>query len=185
MPITLIVLTYLRKLFSVSSQQLAVSSRQIEPETDEPQEKVLPFTFYLLPFAIGVLAGTLPLIHLHSLIVLFIVSAFLFFFSLDKYREWIAFGVGVCVIAIPELVFAMSGTSNRTSEFFGWHFGWDKGNENVILFYIKSLGFFIPILIASLIFTKQRNLTNDSQLTTQQLYFLPAVFTVLFYRQYL
>ncbi len=152
MPITLIVLTYLWKLFSKNNQQ-------IESETDETQEKVLPFTFYLLPLSIGLLAGTLPLIHLHSLIVLFIVSAFLFAFSTSKWREWTAFGVGVCVIAVPELLFAMSGTSNRTSEFFGWHFGWHAEKDNVIVFYTKSLGLFIPILIVALsvIFTKKKN----------------------------
>ena len=174
-----------KKWSVVSGQWSAVSSQDSDTNNLEPQEKVLPFTFYLLPlrsnllpFAVGILAGTLPLIHLHSLIVLFIVSAFLGSFSLDKWREWLAFGVGVCVIAIPELVFAMSGTSNRTSEFFGWHFGWDKGNENVIVFYIKSLGFFIPILIAALFFTQQRKIEDssvrNSQLTIHNyIFYLP------------
>ncbi len=168
MPITLIVLTYLWKLFSKNNQQ-------IEPETGETQEKVLPFTFYFLPFAVGILAGTLPLIHLHSLIVLFIVSAFLFAFSTSKWREWIAFGVGVCVIAVPELLFAMSGTSNRTSEFFGWHFGWHAEKDNVIVFYTKSLGLFIPILIVALsvIFTKKKN-------EEKKFYLLPFIFYLPF-----
>jgi hypothetical protein len=167
MPITLIVLTYLRELFTTENGKWRM-------ENEEFQHSGNRFSLFTFHFSLGLLAGTLPLIHLHSLIVLFIVSAFLFFFSLDKYREWIAFGVGVCVIAIPELVFAMTATSNRTSEFFGWHFGWDKGNENVIVFYIKSLGFFIPILIASLIFTKQRNSINNSQLTTNNyIFYLP------------
>jgi hypothetical protein len=169
MPITLIVLTYLWKLFSI--EQL------------ESEEKALPFTFYLLPLrskllplSVGILAGTLPLIHLHSLIVLFIVSAFLFMFSLNKWREWVAFGVGVCLIAVPELVFAMSGTSNRTSEFFGWHFGWDAGKDNVIVFYTKSLGIFIPTLILafSILFTTK----NEEK---KKLSLLPFTFYLKFY----
>jgi hypothetical protein len=130
-----------------------------------------------LPFAIGLLAGTLPLIHLHSLIVLFIVSAFLFVFSLDKRREWIAFGVGVCVIALPELLFAMSGTSNRTSEFFGWHFGWHAEKDNVIVFYTKSLGLFIPILIVALsvIFTKKKGEEKELSLLPF-IFYLPFLF---------
>lgn len=159
LPITLMVLTYLWKLFSVSNQQSAVSGQQKESENPESQERALPLRSSLLPLSVGLLAGTLPLIHLHSLIVLFIVSAFLFVFSLNKWREWIAFGVGVCVIALPELFFAVSGTSNRTSEFFGWHFGWDAGKENIIVFYIKSLGIFIPTLIVALsvIFTAKKD----------------------------
>jgi hypothetical protein len=181
MPITLIVLTYLWKLFS--GQWSVIGDQQTESENLEAEEKALPFPFYLLPLrskllplSVGLLAGTLPLIHLHSLIVLFIVSAFLFVFSVSKWREWIAFGVGVCVIAIPELVFAVSGTSNRTSEFFGWHFGWDAGKENVIIFYIKSLGIFIPTLIIAL-----SVLIKNKKNEEKKLDLLPFTFYLKFY----
>jgi hypothetical protein len=152
LPITLIVLTYLWEIFGTENGKWRM-------ENEEPQTNIRNSQFLIRNFAIGVLAGTLPLIHLHSLIVLFIVSAFLFVFSISKWREWIAFGIGVCVIAIPELIFAMSGTSNRTSEFFGWHFGWDAGKINIIVFYIKSLGVFIPTLIIafSILFTTKKD----------------------------
>ncbi len=171
MPITLIVLTYLWKLFSEDS-------RESDINRVEPQEKVLSFTPYLLPLSVGLLAGTLPLIHLHSLIVLFIVTAFLLMFGKNKVREYMTFGVGVCLIAIPELVFAMTGTSNRTSEFFGWHFGWDTGKENVVVFYLKSLGLFIPALIiaVSILFTKKNSgeTSHHSPITIHHLlYYLP------------
>ena len=55
------------------------------------------------PFLIGFLAGTLPLIHLHSLVVLFVVTGFLLCIRPEKWREWIDFGIGVCVIAVPQL----------------------------------------------------------------------------------
>jgi hypothetical protein len=105
--------------------------------------------FLLSPFLVGLLAGTLVLIHVHSLAVLFIVTAFLFFIRPEKWREWIAFGVGVAVIAVPELIWTMTGSATETSKFFGWHFGWDKRDENVAWFWLKNTGIFIPVLAAA------------------------------------
>jgi hypothetical protein len=96
------------------------------------------------------LAGTLPLIHVHSLAVLFLVCAILFFFSLEKWKEWIAFGVAVSIIAVPELIWVMTGSATRLSEFIGWHFGWSSGKENYFVFWAKNLGLFIPLLIIAI-----------------------------------
>jgi uncharacterized integral membrane protein len=164
MPITLIVLTKLWDVFSTKS----------EIETEKPaflNPKLLLF---------GLLAGTLPLIHLHSLIVLFIVSAFLLIFSFEKWKDWISFGIGVCVIAIPELLWAMSGTSNRATEFFGWHFGWDAGKDNILFFYLKNLGVFLPFIFLGLYFSQSN--TDDTEgddkpiFNKQLLFYLPFVF---------
>jgi len=147
LPLTLIVLQKIWELFA------AAFAEKHEEKTDtdeqaEPERK--PFTIYDLPFSyfiVGLLAGTLPLIHAHSLVVLFIISAFLFFFSAERWREWIAFGVGVAIVAVPELLWLMSGSATDTSAFISWHFGWDKRGANFLWFWLTNTGIFIPLLL--------------------------------------
>lgn len=130
MPLTILVLGWLWKAFA----------------TESTEEK-FPFPpFPLSPFLLGLLAGTLPLIHLHSLFVLFVVTAFLFVMQPAKWKTWVTFGVGVAVIAIPELVWSMSGTANEASKFFEFHFGWDKRGDNFIWFWIKNTGLLFAVL---------------------------------------
>lgn len=99
---------------------------------------------------LGSIAGLLPLIHLHSLAVLFIVTAALFFVRLGRWREWVAFGVGVGVLAIPQLIWSLTGSATETANFFGWHFGWDSRDTNVLWFWVKNTGLFIPLLAAGI-----------------------------------
>jgi hypothetical protein len=95
-------------------------------------------------FLIGIIAGLLPLIHLHSLLSLFVVTAVLFAIKPDRWREWVIFGVGVATIAVPELLWSITGTASDTSKFFEWKFGWDKGQTNFFWFWLKNTGFVIP-----------------------------------------
>jgi len=141
MPLTIIVL---QKLWEIFSRDERRGTR------DELNYKTDPRPLPLVPrpcFLLGLLAGTLPLIHVHSLVVLFVVSAFLFFLRSGRWREWIAFGAGVSVLAVPELIWAMTGSATRLTEFIAWNFGWDLRGENFLWFWLKNLGIFIPILI--------------------------------------
>ncbi|HSK73315.1 MAG TPA: hypothetical protein VK892_16565, partial [Pyrinomonadaceae bacterium] len=114
MPLTIIVLGFLWKIFSREKKD-SIS------ETDVTKLSSFP----LAPFIVGLLAGLLPLIHLHSLAALFVVSAFLLALRPENWRELISFALGVSIIAVPELLWAMSGSASRTSEFIAWHFGWN------------------------------------------------------------
>jgi len=159
MPLTIIVLQKLWEIFS--SEQSAVNSEQLEDKRQKTkdrkqksavgsQQKNEAFSIFHFPFSIffiGLLAGTLPLIHVHSLAVLFVVTGFLFFFRIDKLREWIAFGIGVTVVAVPELIWVMTGSATRLTEFIGWNFGWDKGSNNIFWFWLKNTGAFLPVLV--------------------------------------
>ncbi len=144
MPLTIIIL---QKLWEVFATEFTEKEKE---NIQNIQQKNEPFSVFHFPFSIflvGLLAGTLPLIHVHSLVVLFVVSAFLFFFRLDKWREWLAFGLGAAIIAIPELTWAMTGSATRLTEFVGWHFGWDKRDANFVWFWLINTGIFIPVLI--------------------------------------
>lgn len=176
MPLTLIVLGYLWRTFATENTE----------DTEKRSSFLLGFSLY--PFLIGLIAGLLPLIHLHSLVVLFVVSAFLFFLRLDRWREWIAFGIGVAVIAVPALLWSMSGSATETTKFFEWHFGWDKRDDNVLWFWLKNTGILIPVLIAGiwLFLTQRRKDAKDAKAEDQRSkiekllwFYLPFLFLFL------
>jgi len=139
MPLTLIVLCYLWRVFATEHTEKSETA-SVSP--------LLPFP--LSPVLVGLLAGLLPLIHLHSLAVLFVVGVFLFILRPEKWIVWILFAAGVGVIAIPELLWSISGSASETGKFFEWHFGWDKGERNFLWFWFTNTGLLVPILLASL-----------------------------------
>ncbi len=168
MPLTIIVLQKLWEIFN--SEKRKVKSEKLNHKADTFHFSLS--TFYC--FLVGLLAGTLPLIHVHSLAVLFIVVAFLFFFRLDKWREWIAFGAGVSIVAVPELIWAMTGSATRLTEFVGWNFGWDKRDNNIFWFWLKNTGAFVPLLILGIYFLfsprrTQRNIEKEQQKNKSQI----------------
>ena len=157
MPLTIIVLQKLWKVFAPETPQNAIANVQPNDAETAIPPKNLELSQLVPLFFVGVFAGTLPLIHLHSLAVLFVVTAFLFFLKIEKWREWLAFGAGVCIIAVPELLWSVSGSATRTSEFIGWNFGWNKNpNESVVLFWLKNTGIFIPLALAGIYFVWEK-----------------------------
>ncbi|MEZ5345541.1 MAG: hypothetical protein R2681_08305 [Pyrinomonadaceae bacterium] len=150
MPLTIIVLERIWAIFDSGKETTTPANnengklkKKNKIENDSGIRELLPF------FIVGLLAGCLPLIHAHSLAVLFIASAFWFFVSITRWKYWITFAAGVLVIALPELFWILSGSASHTSEFIGWHFGWDSRGENLVWFWIKNTGIFIPLLAAA------------------------------------
>ena len=101
-------------------------------------------------FLAGLLAGLLPLVHLHSLFVLFVVTAFLLASRPDRWRWWTAFGLGSCITGLPELLWAMTGTASSAGEFIGLISGWSRNDENFFWFWLINTGVAIPLLIGGL-----------------------------------
>ncbi len=173
MPLTIIVLQKIWQIFQ-SGRVKMLKSENVENSANF-------FTlspFYISTFAVGLLAGTLPLVHLHSLFCLFIVSAVLFFFSAENWREWIVFGVGVAIIAVPELVWALTGSATHTDAFIDWFFGWDSRDLNFFWFWLKNTGIFIPVLIFglySIYFLQKREDAKENQRTNLLIFYIPFV----------
>lgn len=144
MPLTILVLHYFWKMFS----------REQDGTIDTASAAALKPKFFgafpLAPFLVGLMAGTLILVHLHSLATLFIVSAFLFVLRIAKWQEWISFGIGTALIAVPELLWSMAGTATDTSKFYDWHFGWDKRDNEFLWFWFKNTGITIPCILFGL-----------------------------------
>ncbi|MBK7708406.1 MAG: hypothetical protein IPJ30_22275 [Acidobacteria bacterium] len=174
MPLTLIALTKIWEIFAGET-------------TDESADygfrifSLFPFSTFPL-FLVGLFAGTLPLIHVHSLAVLFVVCGFLFFMRLDRWREWLAFGIGVAVIALPQLIWSLTGSASNLKEFIGWHFGWDSKDDNILFFWATNIGLFIPLLALGLYLISRRHPkageheSSDNRLI---LFYIPFAFLFL------
>jgi len=165
MPLTLIVLSKLWKLFAAENTE----KYQEEINMDRQDRKIFStFRFPLSFFIVGLIAGMLPLIHLHSLAVLFIVTAFLFLLQPKKWREWTAFGIGVSILAVPQLLWSMSGSATEAARFFEWRFGWDSGETSFVWFWFKNTGIFIPMIVAGVyLVLSHRRLKDDESLDTE------------------
>jgi hypothetical protein len=140
MPLTVAVMHGLWKIFAIEDT---------EPAEKRDQTPLLPFSLSAL--LLGLIAGLLPLVHLHSLAALFIVTAFCFAMRPARWKEWLIFGAGVCIITVPELLWSISGTATETKSFFGFNWGWDKGaDESFLWFWFKNTGLVIPLIVAGI-----------------------------------
>jgi hypothetical protein len=140
MPLTLIILGGLWKIFTAEAQ--------IRDETKERLFK--NFILHRSSLVLGLLAGMLSLIHLHSLFVLFVVTGFLLLMRPERWREFAVFGAGVSIIAVPELIWSITGSASRATEFFAFYSGWESSKSNILFAWLKNTGIFIPILITGL-----------------------------------
>lgn len=155
MPLTILVIGFLWRIFTTreadtANHEITETKKQRRARAKANREGTIFSNPLLAPFLVGLLAGTLPLVHLHSLVTLFIISAFLLAIRPAKWRDWVAFGVGTAVIAVPELFWSITGTATETTKFFGWHFGWDKRDLNFFWFWFKNTGLVFPALAAGI-----------------------------------
>jgi hypothetical protein len=102
------------------------------------------------------------------------VAACLALINLSRWRSWLVFLVVASAIALPQLLWSTHGSAVSTRAFIGFEFGWDKGSHNFFWFWFKNTGLAIPLLIAALLWKRERYLVSRELL----LFYLP--FTLLF-----
>lgn len=109
--------------------------------------------FYVLA---GILAGILPFLQAHSLFLLFMLC--LYYLPLDlitaKNRsqhliKWMVFGFITAALALP--LFNLISSIENPLSFIKVDIGWTNKGENLLWFWFKNLGIFLPLLVASLI----------------------------------
>ncbi len=107
--------------------------------------------------AAGVIAGVLPLVHAHSFALLMAVSLVLvvLFWHAVSWRAWGAFFAIALMLAVPQLVWVTRDTPVQTSSFIAWQFGWDRGDENVLWFWLKNTGAFLPLLVIAFFWRRE------------------------------
>jgi hypothetical protein len=155
--------------------------KRVSRATSEPPLPALnlfPLPFALSPLAqrmigAGIVAGLLPLVHAHSFVVLMLMGGCLALLF-PRWRLWFIFFAVALVIAAPQMWWATRGSAARAESFFGWQFGWDRGEQNALWFWFKNAGLFIPLLFAALLWRARAPVVSKRLL----LFYLP--FTLLF-----
>ena len=99
----------------------------------------------------GGLTGLLPLFHVHSLVVLGIVTgcwALLF-----PRPAWLGFFAVTLLLAVPRLLMAVPGDPGAPPEhqYPRWLIGWVSGTDFPPWFWIKNTGLFWPLLLVALL----------------------------------
>ncbi|HXI23614.1 MAG TPA: hypothetical protein VNG71_07045 [Pyrinomonadaceae bacterium] len=157
------------KKTDVSPPPLHVSPSPRLPISPSPLLRVSPRML-----AAGFVAGLLPLVHAHSFIAAMGVGGVLALINIKRWREWFGFFVVASLIAGPQLLWSTHGSAVSTRAFIGWEFGWGHGAENVIVFWLKNTGVFIPLLVAALLWK------TDSYLVSRKLLLFYLPFTLCF-----
>jgi hypothetical protein len=128
-----------------------------------------PSSSFSQMIAAGIIAGLLPLVHAHSFVVLMTMGGCLALIfvggqarrfrspegfawreALREWRGWAAFFVVALAVAAPQMIWATRASAVNAGSFFEAHFGWDKGEQNFVWFWLKNTGLFIPLLVAAL-----------------------------------
>jgi hypothetical protein len=124
--------------------------------------------------AAGFVAGLLPLVHAHSFVVVMMVGAGIALLQ-RRWADWITFAIVASIVAVPQMWWSTHNSAVEANKFFEWHFGWDHGEENPVLFWLKNTGLFIPLTIIAILWRH-----NGKPLVSRSLliFFLP--FTLCF-----
>src|SRR5262249_2809037 len=131
----------------------------IEPQ--RPYLYGLPLTFLTLSLlmvaakgfdrryflAAGIVAGFLPLAHLGSFLALVMITPFLFLFFPSWRWAWF-FGAWIAVAA-PQLL-SQLGEGGGLLDSLRWQVGWVASPDSWPWFWLKNLGWFIPLLVLAL-----------------------------------
>ena len=99
----------------------------------------------------GGLTGLLPLFHVHSLVVLGIVTAC--WALLFPRPAWLGFFAVMAVLAVPRLLMAVPGDPGAPPDhqYPRWLIGWVSGADWPPWFWLKNTGLFWPLLLLALL----------------------------------
>ena len=131
---------------------------------------------YLKFSGLGLMTSLLVLAHVHTFIVIFVLSAVIFFLNLKNWKALLVYGVST---AIPALFFyqCLYGGAIH-ADFFKWHPGWlsnaKSKNVNFIYFWFLNWGLFLPLAICG--YFKKKDFKNEFFITGIILFILGNLF---------
>jgi hypothetical protein len=99
-------------------------------------------------WAAGCIAGLVPLIHGHSYLVV-MAAASVLTLLMGSWGTWARFFIPAVAIGAPQLLWLSWGAAVNATSFVGWAFGWDRGEQNAIVFWILNTGLFIPLIVCA------------------------------------
>jgi hypothetical protein len=123
--------------------------------------------------AAGVIAGMLPLVHAHSYAVVLGMAGCLALLSRDRWA-WLPFFLWALAVGLPQIWWISQASGVRGGRFLAWALGWDRGQQNAVVFWLRNTGVFIPLVITALAWRGERPLLSRRLL----LFYLP--FTLCF-----
>jgi hypothetical protein len=148
---------------------------QDKPESAGARPSFLNFPGARRMIAAGVIAGLLPLSHAHSFAVVMMVGVVLALVQeRRRWRAWVVFFIVALLLAGPQMWWATHRSSVHAGTFFAWHLGWDRGERNILWFWLVNTGLFIPLLVVSMLWRGKRPVVSARLL----LFYLP--FTLCF-----
>jgi len=109
--------------------------------------------------AAGAIAGLLPLVHAHSFVAVMVVGGCIALLQ-RRWREWFTFALVASALALPQMWWSTHHSAVDAGRFFDWQYGWDRGKENVIWFWLKNAGLFIPLTIAAVLWRGKHPLVS-------------------------
>lgn len=117
---------------------------------------------------VGVILGTLPLWHTHTFIYFAITMVIYCIWLIIKDRSKKLL-IDLCFMSLASLIFVMPSLilfflNHNFGNFIHMSKGWQNGNENIVLFWLKNSLLTIPLAIGGFLILK-RNL---------KIYFIPA-----------
>ena len=177
LPLSITILTIIWKWFeeteNTKEQKSKIKNQKSKIKNQTNQQPAIGSTFgWQSAMIAGALTGLLPLIHAHTFAAVVCVTGFLALLRLKDWKTWIWFFVVAFALAAPQLFWVTRGASAQAKSFVAVMFGWDKGEENFIIFWFKNTGFFIPLLLVALCWRGKDYLVSRSWL----LFYTPFIF---------
>ncbi|MGI8918205.1 MAG: hypothetical protein ACR2H6_06350 [Pyrinomonadaceae bacterium] len=160
----------------------ALGKRKKSQKKNAPASSASPVSlFSLYPFspsqsrmiAAGLVAGALPLVHAHSFMVVMVVAGCLALLQ-RRWRDWFVFLCFASLLALPQIWWSTHNSAVDAKTFFEWHYGWDRGDEDAVWFWLKNTGIFIPLIVLAILWRGKNYLISRRLL----IYYLP--FTLCF-----
>lgn len=111
---------------------------------------------------LGILAGSLPLMHTHSFLALGVISACYFVidlkrkFTWQRLRHWLLYGTLALTLAMPQLIL-FTFKQVAESSMLRFHFNWANDTDNFIWFYIKNWGWLFILVIPAFLCLSKRD----------------------------
>ncbi|HKP48082.1 MAG TPA: hypothetical protein VJT50_15885, partial [Pyrinomonadaceae bacterium] len=109
--------------------------------------------------AAGVVAGLIPIAHAHTFVVVMVVGAVIGLLQ-RRWRLWFTFGLVASSIAVPQMAWSTHNSAVNAGRFFEWQYGWDHGKDDIIWFWAKNAGLFIPLTIIAALWRGKRPLVS-------------------------
>ena len=101
----------------------------------------------------GVVAGAMPVFHVHAYGT--VVALSIFWAVFNRRREWLAFFIPALAIGVPLVVWMLPPANNSECGLgpsvagYCIKLGWLTGSDNWVWFWIKNTSVFIPLLIVA------------------------------------